>query len=131
MGEKIWTALDIIRKPGGLPLGDTVDFEQMNNETAARHGKVGKKAQDQVSAYINHSRWVADCPNCNAGIACLPGVNQIVCLECGERYDVAWPADREGIESALLCRPQRNRHWRPGESVKDLKRENKQYGVGK
>lgn len=131
MAEKIQTALDLIKQPGGLPMRDKADFERFNAETAARFGKIGQKASNVVTAYINYNRWVADCPNCGAGIACVPDCSQAVCLECGERYDVSFPdaTTREAIEALLLMRPQRNRHWRPGETIEDLERENRDHGI--
>ncbi len=127
MAEKILTALDIIRKPGGVPLRDVADFEGMNREAQARHGKVGKKVKVKIVAYVNHNRWVADCPYCGAGIGLLPEVSPVTCLECGESYTVTWPKDREAIEEVLTCRPRKSRHWLPHETIDDLKRENEQH----
>jgi len=136
MAEKIETALDLVKRVvkdvNGLftsagALENASDFEDMNREAQARHGKLGRGATGTVSAYINHSRWVIDCPNCNSGIAGLPGVSEVVCLECGERYRVTFPQDRERIEEALLQRPRTNRHWRSGETADDLERENREH----
>ncbi len=129
MNERIQTALDIITPLRWSDKGDGRNFAQMCAEAAARHGKIGKPVVGEVLAYVNYSRWVADCLNCSAGMALQPGVNQVVCLECGERYDVTWPKDREAIEALLLLRPQRNRHWRPGETIEDLERENREHGI--
>lgn len=130
MAEKILTAVDIVRRPGGLPLKDKADFERMNREAQARHGKIGGKARGKITAYINHNRWVADCPNCGAGIGLLPDAGQAVCLECGERYSVTWPKEREAIEAVLLERRRVNRHWYPGETIDDLRRENEAHAGG-
>lgn len=79
-------------------------------------------------AYVNHSRWVADCPECNGGIACWPGeMPEGVCLDCGHRYRPVFPPakDRAAAEKTLLerSRPQ-NRNWDPAtEDVSRLKAE--------
>ena len=128
MAEKIETALDVLKQ---IVVPPTVErFEQFCREAQARHGKTGQRHAGGIAAYINHSRWVADCPNCNAGIACHPGVSDAVCLECGERYRVAFPRDREGIEAVLLQRRKANRHWYPGETIDDLRRENEAHAGG-
>jgi len=131
MAEKILSAIDILRKRNGLPLRDATEFEALNRETQARYGKIGHKTFSTVAAYVNHNRWVADCQNCGAGMALQPGVNQVVCMECGERYDVAWPEDRDAIEGLLVTRPRKNRHWYPRETLRDLRRENREHGIGK
>lgn len=93
-----------------------------------------------VDAYVNGSRWVCSCPDLACGgaerVSFLSGV--MFCCECrnaanGNDYiQVAVPdADtREGIESALLVRPDwRTRNWQPGESIQDLLDENAAMGV--
>lgn len=136
MAEKILTAVDIVARvikgPDGrvidtVRLKDTADFEQLNKETQARHGKLGQKARAKIRAYISDNRWVADCSNCNSGIALHPDVNLVVCLECGESYTVTWPKDRDKVEEALVCRPRKNRHWFPHETVDDLHRQNEEH----
>jgi hypothetical protein len=135
MSEKILTALDIVARCAkapdgrviGLPLKDAADFEQLNKEAQVKHGKVGRKSIIKVAAYVSDNRWVADCPNCNAGMALLPDVKQVVCLECGEPYSVTWPKERQAIEDALTLRPRKNRHWFPHETIDDLTRENDQH----
>lgn len=86
-----------------------------------------------VKAYINGGRWVADCPNDNGGIACLPGHDEATCLSCGHAYKVKWPAAKtmSAALTVLLAREKpENRNWRPGdESVQDLKAENITRGV--
>lgn len=97
-------------------------------------------------AYVNHGRWVADCPNrtcpqpscpgyCNAAMDLLNGAPYL----CGCCYNsdlggrwrpVQWPtdADRQEIERALLARPSTaTRHWRPEQPVRDLAEENARH----
>lgn len=76
-------------------------------------------------AYVNDSRWVADCPECAAGMLCASDNARTCCLECGRLYAVAWPEDAEAIVAALSLRPRSaNRNWKPGEPVTRLLAEN-------
>lgn len=99
--------------------------------------------QNSVPAYINEGRWVAECPvdGCGGAILVSEKTPLFLCPECGSPengnnwYAVAFPADKAVIERVLLKRPSRvpdrakTRHWRPGESVDDLKRENRERGL--
>lgn len=92
-------------------------------------------------AYVNHGRWVADCPVGDGG-ACLltPRQAHIACTTCHQINEVAWPSDAEEIMVALEKRsnPQ-NRNWYPrghdlalrgnkphGQSVAELLEEQRQ-----
>lgn len=68
-----------------------------------------------VTAYVNQGRWVADCPECNGGIACWPEHDHGACLDCGRVYKVTFPtaASIAKAEKALSRRPPANRNWRP------------------
>ena len=89
-----------------------------------------------VVAYINEGRWVADCPDCNAGMMLLPGAPFLCGLCFNVRIGsysrlVVWPANPAEIEAVLLLRPMAiNRNWRPGETVWTLLAENVEHGVG-
>jgi hypothetical protein len=78
----------------------------------------------KVTAYVNFSRWVANCPECNGGIACWPEHKQGCCLDCGHVYRVVFPS-RPQVElatTALLRVPAKQRHWRPdlGQTAADV-----------
>jgi hypothetical protein len=81
-----------------------------------------------VLAYISSSRWVADCPNCNAGMAAWPGAHEhACCLDCGHVFTVETPEDAAEAVAVLTARPEPStRNWHPqrGETVTDLKVEN-------
>ena len=110
--------------------------KQMRVNLAALHHDVDTSAPP-ATAYVNHGRWVADCPSegCAGATSIMPGAG-FFCGEClnaevGHRYrPVVWPAARAGIEDALCCRrlPQ-SANWRPGETVRDLEDENEQRGL--
>lgn len=89
-----------------------------------------------VYAYANHARWVVDCPTCNgAQLACRTD-KRFMCNECanvaiGGRWRVVeWPVDADEIERLLDRRPDVARNWFPGETVRQLKDENRVHGVG-
>lgn len=86
-----------------------------------------------VVAYINEGRWVADCPECNGGIAVWPGMPDACCYDSGHVWTVTFPAVAEiGQAEALLehrAEP-RTRNWIPAaETIDDLKAENVLRGV--
>lgn len=99
--------------------------------------------QDQageVVAYINGSRWVADCPVCGGGMFCWDRNPRACCLECGSRFQVRWelPALRSAVIRALAARLPAHRNWDPRrldadgmmvETVEFLRRENLLMGV--
>ncbi len=83
----------------------------------------------RVAAYVSDSRWVADCPACNGGVACWPEMSDGCCFDCGRIYEIVFPKDwRKGV-ALLELRPQHNRHWLPGESIDTLKLENLTRGI--
>lgn len=89
-------------------------------------------------AYVNWGRWVVDCGCCSA--MALEGFpSEVKCFECGEVQVVIYPAERDAIEAILALRPGKilggtlaypNRNWKPGESVRDLQKENRDHGLG-
>ena len=100
------------------------------------HAQIGQPSQADASAeraiaYVNHGRWVADCPSdyCGGAMAVTPGLPFMcgTCLnvEIGCKYRlVEWPQVRGAIEEALSERPVPEvMNWRPGETVKALRDE--------
>jgi len=81
-----------------------------------------------VVPYINESRWVADCLNCNGGMACWDQNPSACCLTCGWLFEVNWqpPAERSEIVRMLAVREAKHRNWDPrkGEDRDFLIREN-------
>lgn len=102
-------------------------------------------AEDKVSgvvqAYINHGRWVADCPDCAGGIVVSMHTPLYYCPCCGNQsneglwYQVIYPPEMAAIEMELLKRPARdgfravNRNWDVGESIQQLRTENTDRGI--
>lgn len=86
---------------------------------------------EPLVAYVNHGRWVADCP-CGSGLLCSPRDEDACCLECGLVHRVAFPepSDIDAATQILMQRPRRNRNWYPvGEQVSDLAAENAAHGL--
>ena len=86
-------------------------------------------AGETVNAYINHGRWVADCP-CNGAELVAPNHNML-CGSCGAEHTVKFPSPktRQKIEELLEARPHGlNRNWN-GEPVKELQAENIEQGI--
>ncbi|CAB4166844.1 hypothetical protein UFOVP1383_39 [uncultured Caudovirales phage] len=84
-------------------------------------------------AYVNHGRWVADCPmnGCGGALVVAPYMRGFLCGSCinvdaAHRFrPLSWPENGAEIEAALDVRPlETTRNWRPGETVEDLLAEN-------
>lgn len=84
--------------------------------------KRGMKPQEgdgTVAAYVNHGRWVANCP-CG-GAELITEDQDMLCGSCAHIRQVVWPANVEVIESMLEARQyQQNQNWNPGETVDQL-----------
>lgn len=89
-----------------------------------------------IQAYVNHGRWVADCPFCTGAERVSLDRPQFMCLSCfnaaagGRWLRMRLPRWRGLIEAELLKRPRvQNRNWRPGETVASLRKENREHGI--
>lgn len=109
---------------------DTVLATWHSQRMAAR-GITATDDATVLSAYINDSRWVADC-SCGSGLSVDADTAKAYCFGCGKRFvAISIPANRAAIEDLLLVRPNRhNRNWVPGETEADLAAENTREGVG-
>jgi hypothetical protein len=87
-------------------------------------------------AYVNHGRWLADCPfGCGGARMVQPNV-PFWCVFCGnagaggQSVPVDWPGDPAAIEAVLKLRDlERFRNWFPWETVTNLRNENRDHGV--
>ncbi len=92
--------------------------------------------QGEVHAEIVRSSWRVSCPFCSGAMVIEP--NELYyCPDCVMQANefrpmtVIWPKNRRAIESVLLKRPDpMRRNWLPHETIKDLRRENKEHGIG-
>ena len=93
--------------------------------------------QGQVDAYVNHGRWIAECPHgCGEAYVTSKQDPLFWCAGCrntlngGRWYLVAFPKALARIERALEKRLARtNMNWTPGETSQALEAENKAHGV--
>lgn len=103
-------------------------------------GRMPKQAdaKGRLHPYVNHGRWVVDCPckGCGGAVVVSRAEAFFLCPLCcnadndGQWYRVEFPAHRAQIEIELLKRPVRpTRNWRAHESVADLRQENRAHGV--
>lgn len=93
------------------------------------------QARGETLAYVNHGRWMCNCPHCGAA-SWAPETMPLCCVECGMKANglrpcrVRFPENRWGIELVLKRRPEiETRNWTPGESLRDLLSENLKRGV--
>lgn len=89
-----------------------------------------------VSAQVNDSRWIVQCPGCNGAQVVSKADPRFFCVDClnvkvgGSWLRVTWPDDPASIEAALLVRPDRStRSWLPHETVGDLVHQNDEHGI--
>jgi hypothetical protein len=107
-------------------------------QKAKRHGRsIGRadESQGKVPAYVNHGRWVADCPDCNGAELVTPN-EPMMCDACfnegngGAYRAVVFPRSQREIEAQLAIRPEpEHRNWAPGETVAQLRAENAEHGI--
>jgi len=96
----------------------------------------GMSLERTVAAYVNHGRWLWDCPICNAAQVCAAGDERAFCIECFNAGDGWWPVvwpdstTRAQIEELLVRRPaQEQRSWYPHEPLEQLQLENLSIGA--
>lgn len=92
-----------------------------------------------LDARVDAGRWIAECPDCHDAqyVWTAEAHPLFLCVTCfnatvGRRWrPVLIPSERAAIEAALEPRPMpHNRNWTPGETVADLRAENRQHGIG-
>lgn len=114
----------------GIPAARGAEWIHHQLRSSAAPLNAATDPEATVPAYVNHGRWVVDCPDCrNAQLACRTD-HRFMCNECGNiaigsRWrPVEWPADGERIANLLENRPREVQNWNPGEDVRLLAIEN-------
>lgn len=90
----------------------------------------GVSSDYTARAEVNHGRWVVPCPFCPGAQLASEDDHRFFCVDClhagraeGRWLRVVWPRHRDAIEEVLAVRPEVNRNWVPGETVEDLRAE--------
>jgi hypothetical protein len=119
------------------------DYRELRDQLDARAVALGQKnpipqypttrAPRIVHVYVNHGRWLWDCPICRASYMAA-GTARGYCTNCWNAaegwFPLAFPPERAAIEAALDDRPDpATRNWFPPETVADLEAENVERGV--
>lgn len=70
---------------------------------------------NNARAYVNHDRWIADCPfECGSARQLQPGEHMYQCAECLAICTVDWPDNADEIWEVLAeRRAPRFRNWFP------------------
>lgn len=95
----------------------------------------GRAVGEAVEAYVNHGRWIVECPDCASALLACHTDARFLCYECGNIANgghwrpVAFPRKADVIDQLLMARPEKNRNWRPGETLKQLRAENTVMGL--
>jgi hypothetical protein len=118
---------------------ETVEQYQLAERQGRDYGHthvpgVALKAPHAI-AYVNHGRWLADCPfNCGGARMVQPNVD-FWCVFCGnaeaggQGVPVDWPSDAVQVDDVLRYRAlERYRNWIPGETIAVLRKENQDNG---
>ena len=83
----------------------------------------------RVKAEIHRGKWVAICPQCANGAVVHPEWPTAPCGECGAVIRVTVPKEWAEIERLLEPRPVVNQGWLVGETLADLRRENREHKI--
>lgn len=117
----------------GIPAARGAEWIHHQLKSTSAPLNAGTDPEAAIPAYVNHGRWVVDCPDCrNAQLVCRTDL-RFLCNECGNIAagklwrTVIWPASSATIEKLLEDRPHQYQNWNPGESMENLAMENLEY----
>ena len=83
-----------------------------------------------ATAYLNHGRWVVDCPRDGCPESHHADADLFVCANCGLTSKVEIPVERAEIDRLTGLRPvPQTRNWQPGETLESLVEENRAHGL--
>jgi len=82
-------------------------------------------------AYVNAGRWVVSCPFPGCASAQMASFTdrRYFCCDCanaavgGAWVEVVWPENHTEVENWVASRPFDVRHWFPGETAEDIRRQ--------
>lgn len=112
----------------GLPAAASVPA-QFWQSPVPLNVRAATSPEPPLKVYLDHGRWIAECPDCHgAQLACFDDP-RFMCNECGNVAvgnlwrAIEWPGNRPALEAVLEGRQEKNQNWLPGETVDDLKQE--------
>lgn len=98
-------------------VADAAELKKLWSDWLQKHAILAVDRPEKPVVYVNHGRWVADCPVCNSGMLVLPDNPSLQCLDCGSFFKAkVMPSKRDqaAIEKALGERPNpANRNFHP------------------
>lgn len=82
-------------------------------------------------AYLNHGRWVLECPHGCGQAWLLADIAEVAfsCDLCSLRVSGTTEKQAAEIDVIVSGRPLANRNWYPGESLEMLRLENARHGL--
>jgi len=95
----------------GFPATPEAMLAQLQRRAEAR-GRPVVENPETLEPYVQHGWWIADCPNCNAGISIHPEWPVAGCRGCFHVYRAfTLPREWRDIERVLAQRPEKDQHW--------------------
>jgi hypothetical protein len=109
---------------------DADSYRGVHRKALEVKGQATTENNTPINAYINHGRWVVNCPECNGAGLASRTIKVSCCFDCGAVFtQVVFPRLAPTIEQTLLKRPDiASRNWTT-ESIMELVQENKNHGV--
>lgn len=84
----------------------------------------------KTTAYLNHGRWVVDCPREGCPESHLADSDLFVCDNCGLTSRVVIPDEYFAVNEIVAKRPvPQTRNWTPDEPLQLLIEENIAHGL--
>lgn len=109
------------------------DYRQKIDALAPQFARGGVDLKGpKAVAYVNHGRWLADCPLGDGEARLVNPAYEFFCIGCGNTFAVLWPDAKtmKQITKVLEQRPASgSQNWYPHESVADLTAENADRGL--
>lgn len=120
------TTLPSARHQNGAPVFWTADRDLSEAMAAPLGGK-----SVAVEVYANHGRWIVECPVCHDAQLASRDDHRFMCVGCGNASiggvwrPVVWPKNHAAIEALLDERPRHLANALPGETLEQIRKENK------
>lgn len=113
---------------------DVADYRRAHQLKIERKQAQGMRVEvhevaEPIVARVDAGSWLVDC-DCGNGVSTDPEWKMGCCFGCGAVHvNVIFPEDHAEIERLLVARPQKNRHWVPGETLEQVRADNAANGA--